>query len=126
MLYIDYAYYTDDFKGVSVTQEEFDRLVRRASDKVDSLTSYLLHRAEFTELDQLIQENVKKATAAQVEYLLSLGGELAVHGDAPSSVSISNFSYSTKSEGKGTQTVSPVVFDYLRPTGLLYRGVNAL
>jgi hypothetical protein len=124
MLYIDYAYYTDDFKGVLVTQEEFDRLVRRASDKIDSLTSYVLHRVDFTQLAQLIQENVKKATAAQVEYLISLGGELAVHGDAPSSVSISNFSYSTESEG--SQTVSPVVIEYLKPTGLLYRGVSAL
>jgi hypothetical protein len=126
MPYIDYAYYTDDFKGASVTQEEFDRLVRRASDKVDSLTSYVLHRVNFMQLDQLIQENVKKATAAQLEYLVTLGGELAVHGDAPSSISISNFSYSTKSEGKGTQSVSPVVFDYLRPTGLLYKGVGVL
>jgi hypothetical protein len=126
MPYIDYAYYTDDFKGVSVSAEEFDRLVRRASDKIDSLTSYVLHRADFTQLAQLIQENVKKATAAQVEYLVTLGGELAVHGDEPSSVSISNFSYSTESEGKGPQTFSPVVLEYLRPTGLLYRGVNAI
>jgi hypothetical protein len=126
MPYVDYTYYTDDFKGVSVTQGEFDRLVRRASDKIDSLTSYVLHRVEFTQLAQLIQENVKKATAAQVEYLVTQGGELAVHGDEPSSVSISNFSYSTESEGHGPRTVSPIVLEYLRPTGLLYRGVSAL
>jgi hypothetical protein len=126
MPYVDYSYYTDDFKGVSVTQEDFDRLVRRASDKIDSLTSYVLHRVEFTQLAQLIQENVKKATAAQVEYLVTQGGELAVHGDEPSSISISNFSYSTESAGQGPRAVSPVVLEYLRPTGLLYRGVSTL
>ncbi|MFC0271124.1 hypothetical protein ACFFIX_06620 [Metabacillus herbersteinensis] len=122
MPYIDYTYYTNTFKGTSLTQEQFDRLVVRASDLVDMITSYVLHGVEFTQLAQLIQDNVKKATAAQIEYMDSLGGELTIHGGSPSSVSIGNFNY--QDSGEGQQVISPIVINYLRPTGLLYKGVS--
>ncbi|PAD67026.1 hypothetical protein CHH83_20885 [Bacillus sp. 7586-K] len=123
MPYIDYTYYTDEFKGTAISQEQFDRLVVRASDLIDINTSYVLHGVDFTQFAQFIQDQVKKATAAQVEYMVMQGGETSVHGGSPSSVNIGNFSYQ-KGEGNEQQTMSPMTFDYLRPTGLLYRGVS--
>jgi hypothetical protein len=122
MAYIDYNYYTNTYKGTPIAEEQFGSLAERASDVIDMVTSYLLHGVEFTQFAQLIQDNVKKATAAQVEYMFINGGETAVHGGSPSSVNIGNFSYS---EGAGGEkVVSPAVICYLKPTGLLYKGVS--
>jgi hypothetical protein len=122
MPYIDYTYYNGTFKGTSITQEQFDRLVVRASDLIDMITNYVLHGVEFERFAQLIQDNVKKATAAQVEYMVMQGGETSLHGGSPSSVSIGNFNY--QDSGEGQQVVSPIVISYLRSIGLLYRGVS--
>ncbi|WP_338788808.1 hypothetical protein [Metabacillus sp. FJAT-53654] len=122
MPYIDYTYYTNTFKSTSITQEQFDRLAVRASDLVDMVTNYVLHGVAFEDFAQLIQDNVKKATAAQAEYMAMQGGETSVHGGSPSSVGIGNFNY--QDSGEGQQVVSQFAINYLRPTGLLYRGVS--
>jgi hypothetical protein len=123
MPYIDKTYYDETYKGMPITDPDlFDRLATRASDMIDQLTQYVLKGVEFTQFAQLIQDNVKKATAAQIEYMASLGGELAIHGGGPSSVNIGNFSYQAGSAGQ--QEVSPAVIKYLIPTGLLYKGVE--
>ncbi|MBO1515601.1 hypothetical protein [Metabacillus bambusae] len=123
MPYIDKVYYDSEFKGTPISdQVAFDRLSSRASDLIDMVTNYVLHGVEFEQFAQLIQDNVKKATAAQVEYMFLQGGETSVHGGSPSSVRIGNFDY--QDSGEGQQVISPIVISYLRPTGLLYRGVS--
>ncbi|EIJ79115.1 protein gp8 [Bacillus methanolicus PB1] len=130
MAYIDKQYYDNNYNGVPIADEStFNRLAERASDVIDQMTGYLLHGQEFTQFVQFIQEQVKKATAAQIEYMVTAGGEVAVHGGGSfSSVNIGNFSYSegegAKNLSRNEQRTSPAVIGYLRPTGLLYRGVN--
>ncbi|MFS0776255.1 hypothetical protein ABC255_09635 [Neobacillus sp. 3P2-tot-E-2] len=123
MAYIDYTYYSDNYKGTAITHDQFIVLSERASDVIDQVTSYGLHGADFSELAPLIQSNVKKATAAQVEYMAIQGGELSIHGGSPTSVNIGNFSYQASNQEQ--PIVSPAAMNYLKPTGLLYRGVSA-
>lgn len=123
MAYIDYKYYLSEYMGTEITLDQFMVLSERASDLIDMLTSYSLSGVDLTQQHQLIQTNLKKSVAAQIEYMASQGGELTMHGGSPSSVKIGNFSYQEGTE-KDKQIVSPAVINYLRPTGLLYRGVN--
>jgi len=123
MPYVDYGYYTESYRGVAIEEGQFNSLVVKASDAIDMVTSDALQGIELSQQPIFLQEKVKKATAAQVEYMAMNGGETAMHGGSPSSVNVGNFSYS-ESEGMGSQRVSPAVMDYLRPTGLLYRGVS--
>jgi hypothetical protein len=119
MAYIDYAYYTDVYKGVPIPDADtFSRLSERASELIDQVTNYTIQ--DLAALTPFTQEQVKKATAAQVEYF-AYAGEQVIHGDnGMTDVRLGNFSYSV-----GTQsTISPAVINYLRPTGLLYRGVT--
>jgi hypothetical protein len=130
MVYIDYKYYCDTYKGTDIEIDQFTVLAERASDLIDMLTSCSLNGVDLTLQHQLIQNNVKKATAAQVEYMANQGGELSMHGGSPASVSIGNFTYSEGgNRGQGNlsreqQIISPAVIAYLKPTGLLYRGVS--
>lgn len=118
MAYIDYTYYTDTYKGVPIDADTFLRLSDRASDVIDQLTNYQI--GDITQYPEWMQTLIKKAVAAQVEYFV-YAGEQVTHGDVGfSDVRIGNFSYSS-----GTQAaISPAVINYLRPTGLLYRGVT--
>jgi hypothetical protein len=130
MGYIDYTYYNSEYLGTHIEIDQFNVLVKRASDLIDMITSYSLTGADLTTQHQLIQNNVKKATSAQVEYMAMQGGELSIHGGAPAAVSIGNFTYSeggNRGQGNLTreqQMISPAVIAYLKPTGLLYRGVS--
>ncbi|MFD5849699.1 hypothetical protein ACFWGC_05840 [Cytobacillus pseudoceanisediminis] len=121
MPYIDQAFYNDVYKGIPMDAESFNKLVSRASDLIDMVTNYKLLGIDLSKEPTLIQTNVKKAVAAQVEYMFSDGGELSIHGGSPSSVSIGGFSYT---EGSGVKIVSEMARSYLRPTGLLYMGVG--
>ncbi|WP_282140315.1 hypothetical protein [Cytobacillus oceanisediminis] len=121
MPYIDQAFYNDVYNGTPMDAETFNMLEERASDVIDVLTNYRLAGVDLSHESELIRTNVKKAVAAQIEYMYSEGGELSVHGGSPSSVSIGGFSYT---EGSGVKVVSEMARSYLRPTGLLYMGVE--
>lgn len=121
MPYIDQAFYNDVYKGTPMDAETFTMLEKRASDVIDMITNYRLVGVDLSHKPELIRTNVKKAVAAQIEYMYSEGGKLSVHGGSPSSVSIGSFSYT---EGSSVKKVSEMALIYLRPTGLLYMGVG--
>lgn len=118
MAYIDYTFYTDVYKGVQLDADTFSRLAERAGDVIDQVTNYQI--GDITQYPEWIQSLIKKAVAAQVEYLY-YAGETAIHGDAFGNVKLGDFTYSSSGS---QQTISPAVINYLRPTGLLYRGVT--
>jgi len=125
MPYIDYDYYSNDYQGVEIDSLSFEVLVKRASDVIDVITSDHITNIGFDTMHERIKEKIKKATAAQVEFMHLNGGAQAVHGNSGiSSASIGGFSYSASSEGDSNNKISPSVIDYLRLTGLLYKGVN--
>lgn len=129
MPYIDKDYYENDYKGMPITDNSiFDRYVRRASETIDSVTNYKLNSVGFESLAPFIQEQVKKATAAQIEYLLVSGQGAAMGAGGFGQVSVGNFSYGDKpgatSENRYEKMTSGAVLSYLEPTGLLYQGVG--
>lgn len=120
--YITPDYYKNEFKGLEVPEGELERYIERASDAVDQVTNYVLYGRELERFAMFIQDQVKKATAAQVEYFVVNGGPVSV-GEL-SQVSAGNFSYTEKDGGGKSKRVSPEALNYLRPTGLLYRGIE--
>ncbi|MBU8773189.1 hypothetical protein [Cytobacillus oceanisediminis] len=128
MPYIDKAFYTDVYMGTPIDEGAFPRLLERACDTIDHLTNYALVGLDLDTMHQVIQLNVKKAVAAQLEYL-SLSGEGAVHGESTANnISIGNFSYSEGQKQSGLsreqRMISPATVSFLRATGFLNRGVS--
>ena len=76
--YIDVEYYNNTYKGVDAG-DDLDRYIERASDLVDQVTGYKI--ADLSALHPRIQELVKKATAAQVEFYVLNGGPEGPEGD---------------------------------------------
>src|SRR5690554_5050062 len=127
--YIDAEYYNNEYKGVDAG-DDLDRYIERASDLVDQVTGYKIR--DFEALPPFIQEQVKKATAAQVEFYVLNGGPEGVDGNDGgfNQVAIGSFEYQTARMGQQTPAgkqehrVAPAALAYLEPTGLLYRGVR--
>lgn len=135
MAYIDKQYYDDEFKGVPIEDvSAFSRYAERASDLIDQMTNYVLW-GKFDDFPPFIQEMVKKATAAQVEYYIVQGGpeEVDAGTNDAGQVRIGSFSYGNAGGSREDQSlnrqinrVSPSVIGYLAPTGILYRGVGVI
>src|SRR5699024_5887396 len=133
MPYIDYAYYTEEYKGTEIDETTFDQYARRASELIDQLTNDVLYGQEFTQIAQYLQDKVRLATAAQVEFYVEKDGYIGVDTGTDgelSNVSIGAFSYqdgnanNNASTSKQASRVSPTALEHLKRTGLLYSGLD--
>lgn len=120
-MYITKEFYRETFKGLDATDEELDRYIKRASDKVDIITNYQI--GDINNQPDFAKNAIQLATSAQVEFYVVQGGPENT-GDIQS-VRIGNFQY-TDGQQQARRDVSNDTLDYLKATGLLYRGLKAV
>ena len=110
-------------------EAEFDKLIKKAGDAVDSITRYFY---KFNDIDDDVpfrRNQFKKAVACQVSYFNDMGATSTHELNEPGSVQIGRTSISQgsrNSSGASEKTNSIIaddVYMYLRYTGLLYRGL---
>lgn len=125
MTYLTYDEYKK-FGYQEVTEEEFKRLVVRASDFIDIRTRnfYRFHDLE-TDIEFRATQ-FKKAIAVQIEYMAILGAISTAEIDSPTNWSLDGISVSngnSSASGEGTvNIISEESLELLSMTGLLYRG----
>lgn len=125
MSYVDYEYYNDTFHGESVDSADFPSLCERAGELIEELTLYRLTPMTFLAMPKDMQEIVKKAVCAQIEYLDANGGSDLDNGSGIQSATLGKFSYSGSAGANGSteqSRFSPRAERLLWPTGLTYRG----
>ena len=111
MPYVDEAYYSNTFHG--------------AEEIVEEMTMHRLTPTSDRAMPEDIQERVKKAVCAQIEYLDANGGADLDNEAGLQSAGLGKFNYSLAagSNGSSGQSVyAPRARRLLFPTGLLYRG----
>lgn len=125
MSYITEAYYKDTYQGESVASADFPSLCMRAEEIIEEMTLYRVSETLFPSYPKEVQEQIKKAVCAQIEYLDANGGSDMDTGADLQSAALGKFNY-TKSAGANGSTVqsiySPRAKRLLYPTGLMYRG----
>lgn len=120
MAYIDELYYISQYMGSEVNLSEFRILAERASEMIDLLT----HGKSASFSAEEMPEAVKKAVAAQVEYLTCHGGMKAYTGFPEGDVfkeTIGGYSYEKNEKTPvsiGGIPVSPLAVSYLDSEGL--------
>lgn len=126
MSYIDYAYYTEQYMGEPVEEADFPRYLRRAEEVIDSITRYAVKERGLDGFDAFVREQVRTATAAQVEYYAIKGLEVASDGELPESFTVGKVSVTNGRAGGGgrSNAVAFKVREALEQTGLLGRGVG--
>ena len=129
MPYLLYEEYIN-FGFTEIEEDEFDNLLKRASDVVDSITN-LFYKFNNLEDDVTFrQEQFKKAVSCQVEYFHETGSITSYGMNEDATVTMGRTTLSKASRGRTAQQessstlVSDDVYLHLAPTGLLYRGTG--
>ena len=130
MTYCDFGYYKNGYYGNLIGEEDFMRIAKRATDKINSITFW---RMKFDELSEEIKTRVKDATCALADKMydneLSNTAIREVGGAGVSSVSSGSESISFGNSATISNTVEldrvyySIVREYLTGTGLLYAGI---
>ncbi|MHC9444226.1 head-tail connector protein [Lactiplantibacillus plantarum] len=131
---VDQDFYAYTYFGEQVPVIiNFGRLEMRAEEMVNQYANYYFDSHNLDDLPlEADRINVKKAVCAQIEWFIDSGGveELANAKQSAkgiSHVTIGKFSYEKSAPTtlpRGTAQRSNAAINYLRPTGLLYRGVH--
>ncbi|MCB7140022.1 hypothetical protein LG347_03175 [Lactiplantibacillus plantarum] len=131
---VDQDFYAYTYFGEQVPVNiNFGHLEMRAEEMVNQYANYYFDSHNLDDLPlEADRINVKKAVCAQIEWFIDSGGveELANAKQSAkgiSHVTIGKFSYEKSAPTtlpRGTAQRSNAAINYLRPTGLLYRGVH--
>ncbi|MBO9165595.1 hypothetical protein [Lactiplantibacillus pentosus] len=131
---VDQDFYAYTYFGEQIPVNiNFERLEMRAEEMVNQYANYYFDSHNLDDLPLEVDRiNVKKAVCAQIEWFIDSGGveELANAKQSAkgiSHVTIGKFSYEKSAPTtlpRGTAQRSNAAINYLRPTGLLYRGVH--
>lgn len=125
MPYVTQEYYNATFHGEPVDDTDFPSLLDRAAEIVEEMCMYRISEHKMDTYGSDVQERIRKAVCAQIEYLDANGGSEMDNGSDLQSAGLGKFNY-TKSSGATGSTeqsiYSPRAQRILAPTGLLYRG----
>ena len=130
MPYLTYEEY-QSFGFTELEEAEFNRLLPKASDVIDNVTSHFYKFHNFEEDAPFRREQFKKAVGAQIEYFHEVGATTFEGiNKSPQTfqagrTSVSNTSrYNPSGTNERKPLVAEEVYMYLEGTGLLYRGIG--
>lgn len=127
--YVEQDYYEDIFKGEPVDSADFLLLCGRAGEIIEEMTMYRVTPITILVMSEDVQDRIKRAVCAQIEYLDANGGSDMDNGVDLQSAGLGKFNYSKASgaDGSSAQNLyAPRAQRILFPTGLLYRGGRCL
>ena len=121
-LYVDKEYYSNIFKGKTIPDEDIEKYLGLAQEKIDSITYNRIAAIGFNNLTEFQREKISKAICYQAEYIFKNGYNDEDNRDISSysvldiSVSVDNSS-SNKTKAQKLN-MSEIAYDLVRKTGL--------
>lgn len=125
MSYVTQDYYNNTFHGEPVDEADFPSLLLRAEETVEEMCMYRISERRMDTYGADVQDRIRNAVCAQIEYLEANGGSDLDNGASLQSAGLGKFNYSVAAgmNGSTEQSVyAPRAQRILAPTGLLYRG----
>ena len=116
-MYITAEYYRDVYHG-EAPEDELPALIERAEDIIGGM---FFREPDISALSERQAELLRKAVAAQVDYLDELGGVSAASSERFAQATLGKFSYSGGS--RNGLNVCPLSVSLLERAGLLGRGL---
>ena len=126
-LYVDKEYYLNDFNGKNIPEEDIEKYLELAQEKIDSITYNRIVAIGFDNLTEFQKEKISKSICYQAEYIYQNGYNDEENRDVSSysvldiSVSVDN---SNENKTKAQKlNMSEIAYDYIHKTGLDGRGL---
>lgn len=123
---VEYSYFHEEYLGVGVTSEDFNRIEMRSEEAVDNLTRGAL--GSFDSMPSDVQELVKKAICAQCEYYGAYSTEIGFKAE-DEGFTVGKVTVGGSSAGADTESkmfYSPRAIGFLERAGLLGRNVGVV
>ena len=121
-LYVNKEYYSNTFKGKTIPDEDIERYLELAQEKIDSITYNRIVAICFDNLTEFQKEKISKAICYQAEYIFKNGYNDEDNRDISSysvldiSVSVDNSS-SNKTKAQKLN-MSEMAYDLVHKTGI--------
>lgn len=121
-LYVSKEYYSNTFKGKTIPDEDIEKYLELAQEKIDSITYNRIVAIGFDNLTEFQKEKISKAICYQAEYIFKNGYNDEDNRDISSysvldiSVSVDN-SNSNKTKAQKLN-MSEIAYDLVHKTGL--------
>lgn len=119
-LYINKAYYIDTFKGNLIPDEEIEKYLEMAQEKIDSITFNRIVKIGFNNLTDFQKDKISKAICYQAEYMLENGIETS--NITSYSVLDINVSIDNKKTVASQNNMNEMAYNLVNKTGLASRG----
>lgn len=121
-LYVNKKYYSDEFMGVKLSNDEIEKYLKLAQEKIDSITFNRIVAIGFDNLTEFQKEKIKEAICYQAEYIFENGYNNENNRDI-SSYSVLDISVSKDNSGSNKtlaerNNMSEIAYDYISKTGL--------
>lgn len=121
-LYVNKEYYSNEFNGNKLPDEEIEKYLKLAQEKIDSITYNRIVAVGFDNLTEFQKEKIKEAICYQAEYIYTNGYNNEDNRDITSysvldiSVNVDNSSGNKSIAQKNN--MSEMAYDYIHKTGL--------
>ena len=121
-LYVDKEYYSNTFGGKNIPDEEIEKYLELAQEKIDSITYNRIVAIGFDNLTEFQKEKISKAICYQADYVFQNGYNDENNRDVSSysvldiSVSVDNSSNNKTIAQK--VNMSEIAYDLVHKTGL--------
>ena len=121
-LYVNKEYYSNTFKGKTIPDEDIERYLELAQEKIDSITYNRIVAIGFDNLTEFQKEKINKAICYQAEYIFKNGYNDEDNRDI-SSYSVLDVSVSVDNSGSNKTkaqrlNMSEIAYDLVHKTGL--------
>ena len=123
--YVTKGYYSNDFNGTTIPDDEIEKYLELAQEKIDSITFNRIVKIGFDNLTTFQQKKIKMAVCYQAEYIFSNGfnnenkPDIASYSVLDISVNVESNKAKTKAE---KACMSESAYDLIVKTGLTTKG----
>lgn len=121
-LYVNKEYYLNDFKGNILSDDEVEKYLKLAQEKIDSITFNRIVKIGFDKLTEFQKEKIKESICYQAEYVFENGYNNETNRDIASysvlDISVSKDNSSSNKTIAQKENMSEIAYDYVHKTGL--------
>lgn len=119
MAYATYQYYTDEYYGTALTEQEFQKYAKRASAEMDHVTFGRLSKLPNEELPDVVRDCMCDVAERMYHNETAAGSDIASENNDGYSVSYRD----TGDINARKHEIHATIRTYLAVTGLMYRGI---
>lgn len=121
-LYVNKEYYLNDFKGNILPENEVEKYLKLAQEKIDSITFNRIVKIGFDKLTEFQKEKIKESICYQAEYIFENGYNNENNRDIASysvlDISVRKDNSSSNKTIAEKENMSEIAYDYVHKTGL--------